>query len=338
MTETWIWDPGQEDDTRSSDGTGARCCTLPHPQKREDLALRPVQAGNPTNRVPGNSVVARVSLGQCGGVCDGTQWAAGRALPRSPAADATDASTPIPANPRTHAAVPPRSPGSASVPRRAILRPNPPSYPTSRGPTNPVGTNHDGHHREPQPPQHAPDEEVEPGATRANCAESNPGDDQITRRYRKRRRWQRFTSNERATPCPHAAPAHGPPEAPRSPAGRFCSQIRPRTQPPGDQPTPKGPPVAEGSGEEPDHNVRRAEGSRTTTSGERSTAVPVGTGTTQPHTQLGAWGWFRLTPQTGCATRPPRAARQSSSGRHAPAGTGWQQPRHQQEDLDRKWI
>ena len=88
MTETWIWDPGQEDDTRSSDGTGARCCTLPHPQKTVDLALRPVQAGNPTNRVPGNSVVARVSLGQCGGVCDGTQWAAGRALPRSPAAPA----------------------------------------------------------------------------------------------------------------------------------------------------------------------------------------------------------------------------------------------------------
>ena len=153
----------------------------------------------------------------------------------------------------------PRSPGSASVPRRAILRPNSPSYPTSRGPTNPVGTNHDGHYREPQPPQHAPDEEVEPGATRPNCAESNPGDDQITRRSRKRRRWQRFTSNERATPCPHAAPAHGPPEAPRSPAGRFCSQIRPRTQPLGDQPTPKGPPVAEASGGEPDHNVRRAE-------------------------------------------------------------------------------
>ena len=237
MTETWIWDPGQEDDTRSSDGTGARCCTLPHPQKREDLALRPVQAGNPTNRVPGNSVVARVSLGQCGGVCDGTQWAAGRALPRSPAADATDASTPLPANPRTHAAVPPRSPGSASVPRRAILRPNPPWYPTSRGPTNPEGSAGSG-----------------------------------------------------------------------------------------------------GSGGEPHDYARPAEGSRTTTSGERSTAAPMGTDTTQPHTQLGAWGWFWLTPQTGCATRPPRAARQSSSGRHAPAGTGWRQPHHQQEDLDRKWI
>ena len=121
--------------------------------------------------------------------------------------------------------------------------------------------------------------------------------------------------------------ARGPPEAPRSPAGRFCDQIRPRIPPPGGQPTPKGPPVAAG-----------AEGSRTTTSGERSTAAPVGTGTTQPHTQLGAWGWFWLTPQTGCATRPSRAARQSSSGRHAPAGTGWQLPHHQQEDLDRKWI
>ena len=175
MTETWIWYPGQEDDTRSSDGTGARCCTLPHPQKTVDLALRPVQAGNPTNRVPGNSVVARVSLGQCGGVCDGTQWAAARALPRSPLPMPPTPALPYPPTPAPTPPYPlgppggcparrpargprllrpnppcgPRSPGSASVPRRAILQPNSPSYPTSRGPTNPVGTDRAGRWQHP---------------------------------------------------------------------------------------------------------------------------------------------------------------------------------------------
>ena len=187
------------------------------------------------------------------------RWdAVGRSVPSQAALP-----RPIPRHPRHRTC--PRSPRSASVPRKLISEADPPSYPTSRGPTTPMGTNHDGHYREPRP------------------------------RRRQLRRRQRATTRPRPYhhrhPGPHAVPATvpllspGPPEAPRSPAGRFCDQIRPRIPPPGGQPTPKGPPVAAG-----------AEGSRTTRSGERSTAAPVGTGTTQPHTQLGAWGWFWLTP------------------------------------------
>ena len=178
----------------------------------------------------------------------------------------------------------PRSPASASVPRRAILRPNPSSYPTSWGPTTPAGTNHDGHYREPRP------------------------------RRRQLRRRQRATTRPRPYhhrhPGPHAVPATvpllspGPPEAPRSPAGRFCDQIRPRTQPPGDQPTPKGPPVAEG-----------AEGSRTTTSGERRGAGRQG--------------------QASGARRHPWGRAQHSPTLNSEHGAGFGSPRKQGEQLGR---
>ncbi len=256
MTETWIWDPGQEDDTRSSDGTGARCCTLPHLQKTVDLAPRPVQAGNPTNRVPGNSVVARVSLGQCGGVCDGTQWAAGRALPRSP--------------------------GSASVPRERLGPPQGDSATKSVLVPHLLGTNHPRRDQPRRPLQRA----TPAATTTATKTESHDPPPAVSS----------------SPPGPSCRTCHRATPLPRSPRSASVPRraiLRPNSP---SYPTSRGPTNPEGaagsggSGGEPDHNVRRAEGSRTTRSGERSTAAPVGTGTTQPHTQLGAWGWFWLTP------------------------------------------
>ena len=93
--------------------------------------------------------------------------------------------------------------------------------------------------------------------------------------------------------------ALGPPEAPRSPASASVPRgliLQPSSH---SYPTSRGPTNPEGSagsggsGGEPHDYARPAEGSRTTTSGERSTAAPMGTDTTQPHTQLGAWGWVR---------------------------------------------
>ena len=73
------------------------------------------------------------------------RWdAVGRSVPSQAALP-----RPIPRHPRHRTC--PRSPRSASVLRKLISEADPPSYPTSRGPTTPMGTNHDGHYREPRP-------------------------------------------------------------------------------------------------------------------------------------------------------------------------------------------
>ena len=148
----------------------------------------------------------------------------------------------------------PRSPGSASVPRERLGPPQGDSATKSVLVPHLLGTNHPRRDQPRRPLQRAT-----PAATTTATAATRKKQFGTNRGERRTAR----TTATRPGRITARLAAGGLSRAPRSPAGGFCSQVRPRTQPPGDQPTPKGPPVAAG-----------AEGSRTTMPGQRRGAGP----------------------------------------------------------------